>query len=132
MNATFYETDASLKVNGLLPQNDLIKKKEIMSSMFTGIVIKTIDGVSIIEDTGGVLNLRTSTYDVHFSNKDIYDTLSPRYKSCRFLSMKMKKKLNNLTPPSSNISKFSKIDSISANPVKSNIKICRLRKKMFI
>ena len=27
MNATFYDTDASLKVNGLLPQNNLIKKK---------------------------------------------------------------------------------------------------------
>ena len=77
-----------------------------MSSMFTGIGIKTIDGVNIIEDTDGG------------SNNDIYDTLSPRYKSCRFLSMKMKKKVNNLTPPSSNISKFSRIDSISVNPVK--------------
>ena len=103
-----------------------------MSSMFTGIGIKTIDGVNIIEDTDGVFNLRTSKYDVHFSNNDIYDTLNPRYKSCRFLSMKMKKKVNNLTPPSSNISKFSRIDSISANPVTSNIEIWRLRKKMLI
>ena len=60
MNATFYETDSSLKVHGLLPQNDLIKKKEIMSSIFTGIGIKTIDGVSIIEDSDGVFNLRSS------------------------------------------------------------------------
>ena len=50
MNATFYETDASLKINGLLPQNDLIMKKETMSSIFTGIGIKPIDRVNIIED----------------------------------------------------------------------------------
>ena len=129
MNATFYETDASLKINGLLPQNDLIKKKEIMSSIFTGIGIKTIDGVSIIEDSDGVFNVRSSKCDVHFPNNDMYDTLSPRCKSCRLLSVKMKKKLSKLTPPSSNISKFSRIDSISTNPVKSNIEICRLRKQ---
>ena len=41
----------------------------------------------------------------------------------------MKKKLNKLTPPSSNISKFSRIYLISTNPVKSNIEICRLRKQ---
>ena len=76
MNATFYETDASLKIYGLLPQNDLIKKKEIMSSIFTGIGIKTIDGVSIIEDSDSIVNLRSSKCDVPFSNNDIYDTLS--------------------------------------------------------
>ena len=91
LNATFYETDASLKTNGLLHQNYLIKKKEIMSSIFTGIGIKTIDGVSIIEDSDGIFNLRSSKCDVHFSNNDIYDTLIPRCKSCRFLSMKLKK-----------------------------------------
>ena len=81
MNATFYETDASLKIHGLLPQIDLIKKKEIMSSIFTGIGIKTIDGVRIIEDSDGVFNLRSSKCDVHFPNNDMYDTLSTRCKS---------------------------------------------------
>ena len=108
MNSNCYETDASLKINGLLPQNDLIKKKEIMSSIFTGIGIKTIDGVSIIENSDDVFNLRSSKCDIHFSNNDIYDTLSPLY---RFLSMKMKKKLKSLTLSSSNISKSSRIDS---------------------
>ena len=44
MNATFSETDASLKIHGLLPQNGLIKKKEIMSSIFTGVGIKLLMG----------------------------------------------------------------------------------------
>ena len=44
MNATFYETDASLKINGLLPQNDLIQKKEIMSSIFQKLVSKPLIG----------------------------------------------------------------------------------------
>ena len=57
--AFFYEYDAVLKINDLLPQNDLIKKKKIMSSIFTGIGIKTIDGKSIIEDSDGVFNLRS-------------------------------------------------------------------------
>ena len=43
MNATFYDTGASLKIHGLLPQNDLIKKMEIISSIFTEIGIKTIE-----------------------------------------------------------------------------------------
>ena len=41
----------------------------------------------------------------------------------------MKNKLNSLTSPDLNISKFSRINSISTNPVKSNIGICRLRKQ---
>ena len=82
MSATCYETDASLKINGLLPQNDSMKKREIMSSIFKGIVIKTIDGVSIIEDSDGVFTLRSTKCDVHFPNNDLYDTLSPRCKSC--------------------------------------------------
>ena len=84
----------------MLPQNDLIKKKEIMSTIFMGIGINTIDGVSIIEDSDGVFNLRSSKCDVHFPNNDMYDKLSPRYKSCQFLNVKMKKNLNKLTPPS--------------------------------
>ena len=84
----------------------------------------------MIEDSDGVFNLRSSKCDVYFSNNDIYATLSPSCKSCRFLSMKMKKKLNSLTSPSSNISKFSRIDSISANPVKSNIESYRLRQQI--
>ena len=70
MNANVYETDASLKINGLLPQNNLIKKKEIMSSIYTGIGIKTIDGENITEDSDGVFNLRSLKCDVHFSNND--------------------------------------------------------------
>ena len=84
----------------------------------------------MIEDSDGVFNLRSSKCDVYFSNNDIYTTLSPSCKSCRFLSMKMKKKLNSLTPPTSNISKFSRNDPISANPVKSNIESCRLRQQI--
>ena len=42
---------------------------------------------------------------------------------------KDEKQVKKIIPPSSNISKFSKIYSISANPVKSNIEICRLRKQ---
>ena len=38
----------------------------------------------------------------------------------------MKNKLNSLTSPDLNISKFSRINSISTNRVKSNIEICRL------
>ena len=132
MNATFYETDTSLKINNLLPKNDLIKKKKIMSSIFTGIVIKTIDWVSIIEGSDGVFNLRSSKCDLCFSYNNIYDTLIPRCKSYQFLSMEMKKKLNSLKPPSFNISKLSRIDSISAKPVKSNIEIFRLRKNILI
>ena len=82
-----------------------------------------------IEDSDGVFNVRSSKCDVHFPNNDMYDTLSPRCKSCRLLSEKMKKKLSKLTPPSSDISKFSRIDLISTNPVKSNLEICRLRKQ---
>ena len=127
--ASLYEYDATLKINGLLPQNDSIKKREIMSSIFTGVGIKTTDGVNIIEDCDGEFNLRSSECDVHFSNNDIYDSLSLRCKSCRSLCIKFKNKLNRLTPPAENISKFSRIDSISKNPVKSNIEICRLRKE---
>ena len=39
----------------------------------------------------------------------------------------MNNKFNYLTPPTLNSSIFSRIDSISTNPVKSNIEICRLR-----
>ena len=127
--ASFYEYDASLKTNDLLPQNDSMKKREIMSSIFTGVGIKTTDGVNIIEDCNGEFNLRSSKCDVHFSNNDTYDSLSPRCKSCRSLCLKMRMKLSKLTPPSSDISKFSRIDLISTNPVKSNIEICRLRKQ---
>ena len=124
--ASFYEYDASLKTNDLLPQNDSIKKREIMSSIFTGVGIKTTDGVNIIEDCDGEFNLRSSKCDVHFSNNDTHDSLSPRCKSYRSLCLKMRIKLSKLTPPSSNISKFSRIDSISANTLNSNIEICRL------
>ena len=100
-----------------------------MSSIFTGVGIKTTDGVNIIEDCDGEFNLRSSKCDVHFSNNDTYDSLSPRCKSYRSLCLKMRIKLSKLTPPSSDITKFSRIDLISTNPVKSNIEICRLRKQ---
>ena len=48
------------------------------------------------------------------------------------LKYEIEKKFDSLTPPSSNISKYSGIDSISANLVKSDVEICRLRKKMLI
>ena len=99
-----------------------------MSSIFTGVGIKTTDGVNIIEDCDGEFNLRSSKCDVHFSNNDTYDSLSSRCKSCRSLCMKFKNKLTRLTPPAEHVSKFSRIDSISTNPVKSSIEICRLRK----
>ena len=51
--ASFHESDATLKINGLLPQNDSIKKREIMSSFFTGVDIKNTDGVNIIEGCDG-------------------------------------------------------------------------------
>ena len=100
-----------------------------MSSIFTGVGIKTTDGVNIIEDCDGEFNLKSSKCDAHFSNNDIYDSLSPRCKLYRSLCLQMRNKLNKLTLPSFNIYKFSRIDSISANPVKSNIEICRLRKQ---
>ena len=76
--ASFYGYDAILKINDLLPQNNSIKKREIMSSIFTGVGIKTTDGVNIIEDCYGKFNLRSSKCDVHFSNNDTYDSLKLR------------------------------------------------------
>ena len=57
---------------------------------------------------------------------DTYDTLTSRCKSRRSLCIKMKNKLNSLTPPDLNISKLSRINSISTNREKCNIEICRL------
>ena len=54
----FFFNDASLKTNDLLPQNDSIKKREIMSSIFTGVGVKITDWVRIIEDSDGVFNVR--------------------------------------------------------------------------
>ena len=85
--ASFYEYDASLKTNDLLPQNNSMKRREIMSSIFTGVGIKTTDGVNIIEDCDGEFNLKSSKCDVHFSNNDIYDSLSPRCKLYRSLCL---------------------------------------------
>ena len=127
--ASSYEYDATFKINDLLPQNDSIKKREFMSSIFTGVGIKTTDGINIIEDYDDEFNLRSLKCDVHFSNNDTYDSLSPRFKSCRSLCLKMRNKFNKFTPHSSNISQFSRIDSTSVNPFKSNIEFCRLRKQ---
>ena len=97
-----------------------------MSSICTGVGIKTTDEVNNIEDCDGEFNLRSSKCDIKFSNNDTYDSLSSRCKSCRSLCIKFKNKFN---APAKNISKFSRIDSISTNPVKSNIEICKLRKE---
>ena len=85
--ASFYEHDAILNINDLLPQNDSIKKREIMSSIFTGVSINTTDWVNIIEDCDGEFNLKSSKCDAHFSNNDIYDSLSPRCKLYRSLCL---------------------------------------------
>ena len=56
-----YETDATLKINCMLQlHDDSIKKMEIMSSIFTGICIKTINGINIIEVSEDIFNLRSS------------------------------------------------------------------------
>ena len=57
--ASFYEYDEIIKINNLLPQNDSIKKREFMSSIFTGVGIKTTDEENIIEDCDGEFNLRS-------------------------------------------------------------------------
>ena len=109
--ACFYETDAALKINATLQShNDSMKKMEVMSSIFTGIGIKTIDRIHSIEVSDDNYNQRSSSCDVHFSNNGSYDTLSSLCKLCRSLSVNMRKSLNYLTPPTINISTFSRID----------------------
>ena len=63
---------------------------EIISTIFTEIGIKTIDGINIIEDSDGVLNLRSLKCYVYFSNNNTYDTLRSRCKSCQSLCIMMK------------------------------------------
>ena len=100
---------------------------EIMSSIFTGICIKTINGINIIEVSEDIFNLRSSNWDVNFSNNDTYNTLRSLCKAFQSLSTRIRKKLNYLTTPVINISKYSRIYSISTNPIKYNIRIFRLR-----
>ena len=68
--ASIYKNDATLKINGMIQsQNSSIKKMEIMSLIFTGIGIQTINGINIIEDGDGVFNLSSSKCDGHFSTQ---------------------------------------------------------------
>ena len=70
LTASFYENDATLKINGMIQsQNSSIKKIEIMSLIFTGIGIQTINGINIIEDSDDVFNLSSSKCDGHFSTQ---------------------------------------------------------------
>ena len=56
-----YDTNVTLKINFMLQSHDdSIKKMEIMSSIFIGICIKTINGINIIEVSEDIFNLRSS------------------------------------------------------------------------
>lgn len=59
---------------------DLLIKKEIMTSIFSGTSIKIINGINVIQVNDDTSILRLLNCDVAFSNNDTYDTLYSDYR----------------------------------------------------
>ena len=59
---------------------DLLIKKEIMTSIFSGTSIKIINGINVIQVNDDTSILRLLNCNVAFSNNDTYDTLYSDYR----------------------------------------------------
>ena len=59
---------------------DLLIKKDIMTSILSGISIKIINGINVIQVNDDTSILSSLNCNVSFSNNDTYDTLYSDYR----------------------------------------------------
>ena len=105
---------------------ELFMMDDTMKSIFSGTGIITNDGVKIISRGGNNFNLRSSKCEMSFVSN-----VSSRCKHCRPHIKKVYNIIHRSSPPTTNHSKYTKINIIAKNPVSADFEIRNIRNVNF-